>query len=176
MTELVDIFDADWNPTGEVLPRAEAERLKKWRKSVVVWIVNPRGELLFQLRMPNKEIYPSHWAASAAGCPRAGESEVAAMVREAREELGIELAPEGLVEFDRYNMALDSHWRLQISYLYRADLAPSDFSVDGNEVAGVRYIPWRELFAMSDAQMWAAKIVPQQELKKLYKHLEKGGL
>ncbi|MCL2439360.1 MAG: NUDIX domain-containing protein [Alphaproteobacteria bacterium] len=176
MTELVDIYDEHWNPTGEILDRREAERARKWRKSVVVWIINSRGEILFQQRMANKILYPSHWAASAAGCPRVGESDIDAMIRETREELGIELDPKELIEFDRYNMAHDSHLRLQISYMYFADLsAPADFSFEDGEVADVKYFPWRELAVMSDAEMRAAKIVPQKELRKIYEYLEKEG-
>ena len=53
-------------------------------------------EVLLQLRGPGTSFMPGHWAAAAAGHVEAGESVFAAAVREAAEELGIQVDPDAL--------------------------------------------------------------------------------
>ncbi|RKS75240.1 ADP-ribose pyrophosphatase YjhB (NUDIX family) [Motilibacter peucedani] len=53
------------------------------------------GEVLLQLRQGTGYL-DGHWACGAAGHVEAGESVVQAAVREAREELGVELSPDSL--------------------------------------------------------------------------------
>lgn len=60
-----------------------------------VFLRSSRGVLL-QLRS-NTGYMDGHWAAAAAGHVESGESVLAAATREAREELGIEIAPADLV-------------------------------------------------------------------------------
>ena len=54
-------------------------------------------EVLLQLRGPGTTYKPGHWAAAAAGHVEAGESVFAAAAREAQEELGVVVDPEGIV-------------------------------------------------------------------------------
>ena len=54
-------------------------------------------EVLLQLRGPGTTFRPGHWASAAAGHVEAGESAYAAAVREAHEELGVEVDPADLV-------------------------------------------------------------------------------
>ena len=58
----------------------------------------PAGtEVLLQLRGPETTYMAGHWATAAAGHVEAGESVLEAAVREAREELGVEVDPASLV-------------------------------------------------------------------------------
>ncbi len=54
------------------------------------------GQVLLQLRQ-HTGFMDGHWAAAAAGHLEAGESALAAAVREVREELGVDVAPDDLV-------------------------------------------------------------------------------
>ena len=57
----------------------------------------PAGsEVLLQLRGPETTYMAGHWATAAAGHVEAGESVLEAAVREAREELGVEVDPAAL--------------------------------------------------------------------------------
>jgi len=58
--------------------------------------VGPTTEVLLQLRQ-HTGYMDGHWAHAVAGHVEAGESVISTAVREAREELGIVLAPEDLV-------------------------------------------------------------------------------
>ena len=60
------------------------------------YVILRRGdEVLLQLRR-NTGFRDGHWACAAAGHVEAGESVLSAAVREAREELGVEIAPADL--------------------------------------------------------------------------------
>jgi isopentenyl-diphosphate Delta-isomerase len=74
-----------------VIDKAEAHRTGAWHRAVHVWIVSG-SRILLQRRALAKENWPGKWDVSVAGHVGAGESAVDAAIREAREELGLELA------------------------------------------------------------------------------------
>ena len=59
-------------------------------------VLRQAGQVLLQLRS-GTGYRDGHWACAAAGHVEAGESAVEAAVREAREEVGVRIAPEDLV-------------------------------------------------------------------------------
>lgn len=77
-----------------------AERARAGRHWLVpasyVFLLDPRDQVLLQLRS-GTGFMDDHWAAAAAGHVDAGESAVAAAVREAQEELGIGIEPADLI-------------------------------------------------------------------------------
>lgn len=74
---------------------------------VSVWIRNSRGEWLISKRTPNKE-YPLLWECTG-GSVLAGEDGLTAALREAKEELGVELAIENGKLFKSISRA-DRSW------------------------------------------------------------------
>jgi 8-oxo-dGTP pyrophosphatase MutT (NUDIX family) len=78
---------------------SRAERARTGRHWLVpasyLFLVDTRGRVLLQLRR-GTGFMDGHWAAAAAGHVDAEESAAAAAVREAREELGIEVNPADL--------------------------------------------------------------------------------
>ena len=171
--ELIDIFDRNWNPTGEILEKNEAERQGKWHRAAHIWIVNPRGELLLQLRGPDKKLYPNMWDISAAGHVRAGESVIEGGIREMREELGINITADQLIYITKSNSSNNNH--LHTAFLTKLDLPIDAFVFNDQEVVQVKYVPWRELAKMTDKDMLANGILPHEELKPLFEYLEKNG-
>jgi len=67
-----------------------------WHRSSHLWVVNSRSEVLLQKRHPGKETDPGRWDIAVAGHVSAGQTPREAIVREAREELGLVLDPEAL--------------------------------------------------------------------------------
>lgn len=61
-----------------------------------VFLLDPQGRVLLQMRS-GTGFMDDHWAAAAAGHVDAGESAIEAAVREAREELGVDIDPADLV-------------------------------------------------------------------------------
>lgn len=89
-TEPIDVLTAAGEHTGEVIDKAEAHRTGTWHRAAHVWIVSG-DRVLLQRRALTKENWPGKWDVSVAGHVGAGESAVDAAIREAREELGIEI-------------------------------------------------------------------------------------
>ncbi len=94
-SELVDVVDE----SGQTIGRATRREMRARRlphRCVYVLVFNTQGELLVHLRTAVKDLYPSHWDVAVGGVVAAGESFSDAARREAREELGVELALEPL--------------------------------------------------------------------------------
>ena len=174
MTEYIDIFDENWNATGEVLEKAEAERQGKWHKAAHIWIVNPRGELLLQLRGPNKKNHPNMWDISAAGHVSVGETVIEGGIREMYEELGVTITADQLIPITKNNSPSNKH--LHSVFLIKLDLPLDAFVFNDHEVAEVKYVPWRTLAKMSEEEMRGNNILAHQEFDPLFAYLEKNGL
>jgi len=84
--EIFDICDVDDRVIGQ-RPRTVVHEQHLLHRAVHIWIWNPDGELLLQLRTATKDQYPSCYTSSASGHVDAGENYEAAAVRELWEEL-----------------------------------------------------------------------------------------
>ena len=91
MTEMWDIYDADKKPTGEKRPRGSYLADDEYRLAVQVWIRNTQGCWLIS-RVETKS-HPLMWETTG-GCVVAGENSLQGALREAWEELGVQLDPE----------------------------------------------------------------------------------
>ena len=56
--ELLDVLDENGNLTGRAEERKIVHEQGLWHIHVGVWIMNQKGEFLFQKRSPNKIINP----------------------------------------------------------------------------------------------------------------------
>ena len=63
----------------------------EYKQSMHLWIMNKDGELLIQKRSKNKESYPDMWAITS-GSTAAGESTLETVIRECKEELGVDVS------------------------------------------------------------------------------------
>ena len=88
--EIFDVVDEHDEVIGQRL-RREVHQLGLRHRAVHLLVYNSRGELFLQKRSLSKDCFPGTWDSSASGhlCP--GESYDACAIREANEELGLEL-------------------------------------------------------------------------------------
>lgn len=173
MSELIDVFDENWEPTGEILEKSEAERQCKWHRAAHIWIINSQGELLLQKRSPNKKTFPNMWDISAAGHIRTGESVVKGGIREMYEELGVKITAEQLILLGTNKSFKNQH--LETEFLIKLDIPIEDFVFNDNEVAEVKYVPWRDLAKMSEDEMKASNILLHKGFKPLFEYLQEKG-
>lgn len=96
MEELVDILDEKGMYTGDVETREKCGKEGLWHKAVTVFIINGKGQVLLQRRSANKKTWPNMWDITAGGNVLAGEFGFEAIIRECKEELGIELNREDI--------------------------------------------------------------------------------
>ena len=90
--EIWDIYDVKRNKTGKTVERGKPMAQNEYHLVVNVWIKNSKGEWLIAKRTPNKH-YGNLWEACG-GSAVAGEDSISSALREAKEELGVELRAE----------------------------------------------------------------------------------
>lgn len=95
--ELVDVYDENGIPTGKVIDKDRKEPLMdgEYILAVGIWIVDEENRILLTKRSMQKSWAPGKWE-NTAGHVKAGESCVHAILRELREETGLEIAEEEL--------------------------------------------------------------------------------
>jgi len=90
MMEIWNILDENGNKTGKTMIRG-VDKLPDgfYHESVAVWIINSENRLLIQKRASTKKRYPNMWAMTT-GAMNANENRNQAIIREIKEELGID--------------------------------------------------------------------------------------
>jgi len=144
--EYVDILDDKGNKTGQVKSCEEAHHFGLIHRTVHVWILNSKNELLIQKRERNRKAYPLYWDISASGHISAGQTSLEAAQRETKEELGLDVSKS---EFE-YLFTLEEHIVLndgtyinnefQDVYLVKKDVDNSRMKLDNREVEEVKFL------------------------------------
>ena len=98
MDELIDILDAEGNPTGRTATKSEAHKSGWPHRTVHVWLFTSAGEVLLQQRGRNKDTHPLLWDVSVAGHVGAGEDIKQSAIREVEEEVGLTIDTSDLIE------------------------------------------------------------------------------
>ncbi|WP_040253957.1 NUDIX hydrolase [Psychroserpens mesophilus] len=98
MEEYIDIVDINGKPTGVSVPKSEIHAKGHLHNTAHLWCFNSKGEILLQQRAASKVICPLLWDVSVAGHIDAGETPEQAALREAKEEIGINLSEGQLIK------------------------------------------------------------------------------
>ena len=165
MAELFDIYDDNdvWIGTAE---RSEAHRLGLWHHTVHCWLVRREeregrivAKVLFQQRSANKDTGAGRFDITAAGHLEAGETPEA-IVRELREELGVEVAFEALREYGvvreqgEGTVGGTAYFDNEVSRVYGLEVSTelADFRLQEEEVAGLYEADAGELIALMEGK------------------------
>ena len=111
-----------------------------------LWIFNDNKEALIAQRAHDKLHDPSKWGPSVAGTVEEGETYVANIIKEAREEIGLTLQEQDLV-LGPHRFFHSSHQYFYQSFFTRVNLPLSAFAVRKEEVAEIRLVPIGQLIA-----------------------------
>lgn len=152
--EYLDIVDESGNPTGEVIERSEAHRRGALHRTAHVWIARRRGgevQLLLQKRCLDKDSFPGCYDISSAGHVPAGSDYIPSALRELKEELGVEVEAEALVDCGMKRLDMEAVFRgepfieRQISrvYVLWLDRETEDFAIQKEEIDSVMWMEFR---------------------------------
>lgn len=97
MKEYFDVLTENGEYADRVETREECHNKGFWHKAVAVFIINSKNQVLLQKRSANKKLWPNLWDISAGGHVLAGEFGFQAIIREIREELGINIKNEEIL-------------------------------------------------------------------------------
>lgn len=153
--EVRDLYDSHRNPTGEIGVRGEALPEERYRVGVTACIFDSFGRVLIQRRADGKRLWPGLWDFSVGGSVGVGESSLEAILREAKEELGVDL-PLGAKSAPALTVTGASAF--EDCYIVRMDLAPAALTLQTEEVSEVRYATREEVLALADS----GRFVPYQ--------------
>lgn len=146
MEEYLDICDSGGNLIGQKEPKAEVHKKGLWHRSVHVWVVNSKNEILLQKRADDIESHPGEYDISAAGHLTAGDTFIKGALREVEEELGIKLEEKDLIKIGELHNESTQHEGKYINkeyndiYVVKKDVPISDFIIQESEVSLVKYI------------------------------------
>jgi isopentenyldiphosphate isomerase len=150
MEERIDVWDASGQPTGKDCPKDEAH-IKGWfHPTVHVWFYTRTGHILLQQRGANKDTFPSLWDVSVAGHVHAGESIEDAVLREVKEEIGLEVYKE-VLEFLNLQKNVNIHpngiidCEFQHVYLIELQTPIEQLVIQETEVDAIRLFSKEEL-------------------------------
>ncbi len=113
--EYNDIYDSERRLTGKTHLRGTSWKRGEYGLVACVWVHDGRGRLLLTKRAPEKT-FPGTWENSG-GAVKAGETSIQAVVRELREETGIQAKPE---EFELIDSGKDGNTHFDYYCLKKA--------------------------------------------------------
>ena len=135
--ELWDLYTENREPTGRIHVRGEVIPDGYYHLVVHVWIQNSKGEYLISQRAASRPTCPLMWEC-VGGSVLAGETSLEGALREAKEEVGLDLSPDsGRVILAK---TLSSYSDIVDVWLFRYDNDVSLRNATTDEVAQVQWM------------------------------------
>jgi isopentenyldiphosphate isomerase len=140
--ELWEILDEKGNPTGEIMEKYDKKVFEKgfYHLGADVWIINSDNKVLIQKRSQLKRLEPNVWAMTG-GSVILGENSLETIVREAKEELNIDINANDLkliTKFRTGNVWIDT-------YILKCDYDISKMKFQEEEVSDAKWASWEEI-------------------------------
>lgn len=146
--ELIEIVDKNGNFTGEVLDKDEAHDKNLLHNEVAVFVINNHNQVLLQKRSSNKRFNPNKWALCA-GHVKAYECLEDAIIREIKEEIGINVSKNDLHEYGEKQLNLkNSNSHITYFYYVKINKNENEFIIQTEELSEVKWFDIDEVIAM----------------------------
>jgi hypothetical protein len=169
--EYIDIFDENNNPIGEKKEKQQAHEDGNFHRTVHVWIINDKNELLLQKRSATKKTHPNCWDISGAGHIKAGETISDGAIRELKEELGVEIEEKDLQYITTIKSTKNpKNMEFQYVYLLRCNKKIEEYIFEDGEVSDVKYIFYKDLEKMVEEKV-EGLLIHVEEYKSLFKYI-----
>ena len=171
MEELFDVYTRDGKYLG-VRTRSEChtENPGFYHKPAWTWVYNSKGEILVQKRSMKKKRFPGYWDTSCAGHIEAGETPKQGAIREAREEIGLEVNEDD-VQFMFEFIEDEGYWEIGQVFFIKADKEIDEFTIQEDEVDEIKWVSFDEFKKLIFSDKWPSE---RDEYKNLIiKHFEK---
>lgn len=145
--ELWDIYDADKKRTGRTMKRNDwCLKPGEYHLTVLGVVARPDGKFLITQRVMTKAWAPGWWEVSG-GAAQAGEESKAAVIREIREETGLDVttAKGGyLFTYHRENPKEGDNYFVDV-YRFVMDFDENDIKMQEEETAGYKIADLEEI-------------------------------
>ena len=152
MEEKFDVLNEFGEFTGEVATREECHKKGLWHRAVYAFIIDKNSNILLQKRSAKKKLWPNMWDVTVGGHVDAGEFGRQSLIREVKEELGIDITDDDikyLVGSSSINIKgdiINKHYNE--CYLITKDIDISKIKLQEEEVSEVKYFSKEEVLSM----------------------------
>lgn len=170
MQEYFDVLDEEGNLTGQKKLRDDVHKDGDWHKTVHIWIVNDKGELILQKRSHEKQTNPDMWTTSTSGHLSAGDIPLTGAIRELNEEIGLQVNEAEL----EYLFTIKEHTvhrngelinnEIIDVFLISKNVNIKDLKLQEEEVSEIKYISIKEFEEMVTTN--SKELVQHKELHK----------
>jgi len=149
MDEKFDVLNEFGEFTGKVATRDECHKKGFWHRAVYGFVIDKNSNILLQKRSSRKKLWPNKWDVTVGGHVEAGEFGRQTIIRECREELGIDVKESEVrylvssTSIYTKNDIINKHY--DECYLILKDIEISDLKLQKEEVADVKYFSKEEL-------------------------------
>lgn len=147
--EIFDVLNEYGEFTGKTATREECHKKGLWHRAVYAFIIDKSGNVLLQKRSESKKLWPNMWDVTVGGHVDSGEFGRQALIRETKEELGIQISDEdvkyllGSTSINQQGDIINKHYNE--CYIITKDIDISDIVVQKEEVAEIKYFSKDEL-------------------------------
>lgn len=152
--ESFDVLNEYGEFTGKIATREECHKNGYWHRAVYAFIIDNNGNVLLQKRSANKKLWPNMWDVTVGGHVDSGEFGRQALIRETKEELGIEISDEdikylvGSTSINEQGDIINKHYNE--CYLITKNIDVSNIVIQKEEVSKVKYFSREELIKRID--------------------------
>lgn len=149
MDEMVDVLTETGKFTDNVEMKQLCHKKGLWHKAVAVFIINSKKQVLLQKRSKNKKMWPDMWDISAGGHVIAGEFGFQAIIREIKEELGLNIKKEEITfigcskSINKKEDILNKHFNEY--YIVTKNIDEKNLNLQKEEVSEVKWINKEEI-------------------------------
>ena len=141
--ESFDVLNEYGEFTGKIATREECHKKGYWHRAVYAFIIDDKKNILLQKRSENKKLWPNMWDVTVGGHVISGEFGRQALIRETKEELGIEIADDDIkylvcsTSINKQGNIINKHYNE--CYLITKNIDISDIVLQKEEVSEIKY-------------------------------------
>ncbi len=152
--ELFDLYNRDNLLIDKTLVRGNKTLPGEYHKIVHVWIQNSQVDYLVQQRNKTTDTIPYQWAPTAGSCI-AGETPLETVIRETKEEMGLELERDKIQYLNRIFVENSrSNFIIEI-FKIKQDVDLEKLVLDDFEVKAVAYFSETKIFQfIEEKKFW----------------------
>ena len=168
--EIWDLYNENRELLGKEHVRGEQLPIDGYHLVVHVWIRNSKGEYLISQRSANRPTYPLMWEC-VGGSVVKGEDSLLGAIREAKEEVGVDLMPEnGQVLFTKTRKIIEGKIFNDIMdvWLFEYDGEVDLGNATTDEVAQVAWMNREQIKELFDANMFVDTLEYYDKVGSLY--------
>tara|TARA_B100000029_G_scaffold466037_1_gene501178 strand:- start:656 stop:1198 length:543 start_codon:yes stop_codon:yes gene_type:complete len=147
--EYIEVYKKNGKPSGKKLLKSEIHKKGLIHSTIHLWIFCNRNKILIQKRSQNKKINPGIWDVSVAGHIKYGEDIVDSVIRESKEETGIDIKKNKLKKIgvffneEIHNNLIDREFHH--TFLYKTSPNSINLNFRNSEVEKIKFISYDKM-------------------------------